>query len=81
MNYRCVVLPFFFLWLELIDFPESLYFVCMLVYMSVCVPCSHRKKNVLDKLYYTFMLKLVTGDQPEGRKGAPSTASLQLAIR
>lgn len=40
-----------------------------------------RKKNVLDKLYFNFMYKLVTGDQPREQEGITSATSLQLATR
>lgn len=40
-----------------------------------------RQKNVLDKLNYTFVRKLVTGNQPKGQEKISGAASLQLAIR
>ena len=40
-----------------------------------------RQKNVLDKLNYTFIRKLVTGNQPKGQEKISGAASLQLAIR
>ena len=40
-----------------------------------------RQKNVLDKLNYTFVRKLITGNQPKGQEKISGAASLQLAIR
>eukprot|EP00903_Cladosiphon_okamuranus_P019913 g18301.t2 len=40
-----------------------------------------RKKNVLDKLNYAFINKLVTGDQALGKDGAYHSSALQLATR
>eukprot|EP00752_Nemacystus_decipiens_P004045 g3704.t1 len=40
-----------------------------------------RKKNVLDKLNYAFIKKLITGDQAVGEEGAYNSSALQLAVR
>lgn len=43
--------------------------------------CKRRKKNVLDKLNYAFINKLITGDQAMGKEGAYDVSTLQLAAR
>lgn len=43
--------------------------------------CNRRKKNVLDKLNYAFISKLVTGDQEVGEDDGYSSSALQLATR
>ena len=50
---------------------------------ALVTPFALRNKNVLDKLYYNFMqrLILVGSEQSTSDAGTPTSAALQLGIR